>query len=234
MHQWHEKAALDWWMVAAFLVVLVAAPVHSAPCPSGLIEVEAGDDRTVGLVCGAGEAVLLALATCGIDLQQRFQVAIVRRLPRGHSLHYLGYFDRGAGRVVVLEYPRCVEKTAAFGGLFDLPMTPALYRSLLIHEITHAVIEQNKSASRLRKAAHEYAAYAIQLSTMDGELRRRILASYPHAAPIADRELSGLYHDLSPADFAVKAYLHFTMPDNGCDYLRDLLRGERTLPTGLE
>jgi hypothetical protein len=69
---------------------------------------------------------------------------------------------------------------------------------------------------------------------MGERLRSRVLANFPHVAPVDDAQLSELYLDLSPPDFAVKAYRHFGMPANGCGYLRRLLRGEQTLPTGME
>ena len=220
--------------VVVFLAcTLVVAPAHSASCGAGSVEVEADDDDAVALVCDAVQEVLMLLQTCGVFQRRPLRVDIVQQIQQDNELHYLGFYDHRAERVVVLEFDRCIAKIGS-GSRFGVPMTRALYRSLLIHEIAHAIVDQNQSASRLDRAAHEYTAYAIQFSIMDEALRKQIQTSFPYVAPIEDSELSELYLDLSPPDFAIKAYLHFGMPVNGCDYLRGLLRGERTLPSGLE
>ena len=221
--------------IVAVLVALayLTAPAHAASCASGLVEVEADDAGTVGLVCKAVDEVLTFLGNCGMQLQRPFAVEIIEELPQDKTPHYLGYYDHEAKRVVVLDFDLCSASDRS-GGSFQLPMSLGLYRSLLIHEITHAVIAQHWSGLGRRRVGHEYAAYAIQLATMGERLRSRILARFPHDVPVDDVELSELYLDLSPSDFAVKAYLHFGMPVNGCGYLRRLLRGEQTLPTGME
>lgn len=108
-------------------------------------------------------------------------------------------------------------------------MSRPLYRSLLVHEFAHALVDQNAAIGR---ADHEYIAYVTQFASMESGLRDRITAKYPHPAPIDDRELNTSYFYLSPPDFAVKAFSHFNMPDKGCEFMQELIQGSRILPPG--
>lgn len=146
----------------------------------------------------------------------------------------LAYFDARAIEVVVPSFETARSMTRGEGFLGQ-PMSRGLYRGLVAHEVAHAVIEPAlRDHERINPAPHEYVAYATLFATLPPDLRNQILHVFPHRSPVMIDELSALYLALSPADFAVKAHLHFEMPEHGCRFIEGLLSGVVRLPTGLE
>lgn len=209
----------------------VMAGADPRPCPDGLAEVTGTAPEDVATACRAASQALAQLHQCSITPDHTVRLRIVQELPAECPDHALAYFDARADLVTIPTYVDCV-RLAGPGGRLGEPMTPALYRSLLVHEITHAVVSQTGTPGASSRVTHEYLAYAMQFTLMEPELRRRILERYPVRGPVERSHLSELYLDLSPPRFAVKAYRHFTAAGNGCAFARKLLAGARTLPSG--
>lgn len=201
-------------------------------CLPGTLVVETQLPGSEGMVCEGARRAVKLLATCGLQVRRPLHLSIVDKLPVLPRADELGYFNRRTSQAVVLEFERCRQIVAA-AGRFGVPMTPNLYQSLVSHELAHAVVAQQENAVVLRRVAHEYVAYVIQMQSMDAATRDSIMSRYPHDTPIAIEELSELYLDLSPPDFAVKAYLHFSADVNGCRFLKQLVNGVTVLPSGL-
>ena len=219
--------------VAAMLVVCGGvAGAEVRQCPGGLVEVATATDQDISLVCLAAGETMAQLAKCGIAPGRMLRVRLVRDLPDECPEHALAYFDARTQVVTIPTYVTCLRLSGAEGRL-GVPMTLALYRSLIVHELTHAIISQTCGRVALGRAAQEYLAYAIQFAAMEPGVRHLILAQHSFDLPIQRSELSETYFDLSPAHFAVKAYLHFTAPANGCTFAHQLIAGTRTLPAGI-
>lgn len=194
-------------LLARALVLLVCTVPVSAEvrhCPAGLAEVTATSEASAASVCRAADELAGRLAACGLVPKSSVTVHVVPRLPDECPETALAYFDARTRTVTVPTYEECV-RLAGPSGRWGVPMTPALYRSLVVHELTHAVVAQNAGPVMIGRAAHEYLAYAFQFDLMEPGVRSRILALYPHAGPVQLAELSETYFGLSPERFAVKA-----------------------------
>lgn len=218
---------------AAIVVLFCAVPASAEVlhCPGRLADVTAANPGDAAVVCRAAEEGAAQLAACDLTPKRAVRVRVLDELPEECPEHALAYFDARQRIVTVPTYTECA-RLAGPSGRWGVPMTPALYRSLIVHELTHAVASQNAGPD-IGRAVHEYVAYAIQFESMDPNLRRRILAQYPHPDPIRLNELSETYFDLSPARFAVKVHLHFRGSEARCPFLHQLLQGERKLPSGM-
>lgn len=216
------------------LTLFATANGHGATfwCPADAASVTAEQRDHVRPVCHAARRARRMLADCGIRQREPVRVFVVNHLVPEFPEHDLGFFDSHTDRVVVPTYEKSIDVTEKMDR-FGVPMTRRLYRSLLIHEVTHAIVNQNVGTTRLNVAGYEYISYTIQFLSMGHELRGKILEKYPHDSPVKVKELSESYFYLSPPDFAVKSYIHFDMPANACSFVRDLLRGNRSLPSGV-
>lgn len=215
--------------ITSLLFLLIAVPIRQAGasgCPSGVAFVDG--EEPVDVVCDAAHEVVRLLDACGIVQYKPFRARIVAELPVECPPNALGFFNASTKEVVVATYDTCVEMTDS-DDRFGIAMSRPLYRSLLVHEFVHALVDQHADISR---AGHEYIAYVIQFASMDTRLRNRIKMQYPHMAPVAEKELNDNYFYLSPPDFATKAYSHFNMPGNGCGFIQDLIHGNKKLPSG--
>ena len=101
------------------------------------------------------------------------------------------------------------------------------YRSVIVHEVVHAVMHQNLKLPSTSQAAYEYSAYALQIESLDPEARDEFLRSFDQPATDAG---SMLFNDalllFDPYLFAARAYHHFQAAADQCTHLRSLLRGE--------
>ena len=187
---------------------------------------------SAAVVCRAAEQVSSVLDACGLGMAARIPVYVVQDLPAECPAHALGYFDARDATVTIPDYAACVA-LAGPEGRFGMPVTPALYESLIAHELVHAIVSQHQGESAMGRAGQEYLAYAIQLVTMPPSLRARILARYPQANPVLLGELSETYLDLAPGRFAVKSYLNFVAQKDRCALIEDLMEGRRALRSGV-
>lgn len=222
---------------AVFLVLFASislgrasANVHS--CTDVRVDVAQDQRGSSATVCRAARQASLVLHECGLRVLDRIPVHVVPALSAECPAHALGYFDARAATVTIPTYAACVA-LAGPEGRFGMPITPALYESLIAHELTHAIISQHQGRAAMGRAVQEYLAYAIQLLGMPPGLRGRILVRYPQAGPVDFDELSELYLDLAPERFAVKSYLHFVALKDRCTFVEDLLEGRRTLRSGV-
>jgi hypothetical protein len=104
-------------------------------------------------------------------------------------------------------------------------MTPALYESVVVHEVSHAIIEQNLTTRPTSRVIHEYIAYAAQLSSMVPDLRQDILRRYRQPGYADVDEMSWVYYQLDPSGFGVKVYRHFRALSDPTAFLQGLLSG---------
>lgn len=220
---------------AAFGTVLVlfcafpTAPVLSEPhaiqdCPSALVRVAAASADEMDTICrGAGEAIA-RLGRCGILQQRAIEVEVADTVRNPFGTPIFGRFDLASEVVFVAK----LGKLESLIG--DLPYgrlsRTEFYRSLVVHEVVHALMHQNYRRQPTSRAAYEYPAYAIQLESIVNTLGGGILL----AAGAAEGGSRVLFNDVvlgfDPFFFATRAYEHFSSSVDGCAILQRLLAGE--------
>nr|PZN74638.1 MAG: hypothetical protein DIU57_19060 [Pseudomonadota bacterium] len=100
------------------------------------------------------------------------------------------------------------------------------YRSLIIHEVVHAVMHQNLKRPALSQATYEYPAYALQIESLAPSVRDLFLQSFNQRALKANSIFSDSTLLFDPYFFAARAYLHFKASADGCSLLAAILEGE--------
>lgn len=114
-----------------------------------------------------------------------------------------------------------------------LPMRD-VYDSLIIHEVTHAILREHVGRRRLPVAAHEYVAYAIQVASMPRATRRLFLAALPAQTPRSFAPFNDVYLGMSPLRFAANAYRHLFRNKRYCETIQHVASGEANFPLPLE
>jgi hypothetical protein len=102
-------------------------------------------------------------------------------------------------------------------------MEPALYRSLVAHEVAHAVAAANFEITNPAIQAHEYIAYVTMFATMAPTLRERLLARYPGGGYEDDGQMSSTILLFDPMRFGAQAYRHYL--ESGSAYLHAVVAG---------
>jgi hypothetical protein len=167
--------------------------------------------------CAAIEEVLRHFAAAGlaadVTLAIRFQSSVVVELAGGAappmSLPVIGRFHKRRNEVQILSV------NAPFSAArrpFTLPWSAEIARSVLRHEIAHAVIARllGEKYDKLPAAWHEALAYAVQIDLMSAALRQRVLDAYPDVEPFDQTtKINDFTYGFDPDAFAVRAYLTY-------------------------
>lgn len=182
--------------------------------------VRAPEQADARVVCDAAGVAIGFLAGQGLRTDVAFEFAVVDDLPAPISAAAFGGYLRTENRAYLLTSSR----VAARGTVFGLAYDRTLYRVLAVHEIAHAVAAANFSVPQPSLEAEEYIAYAAMFATMPDEARRQVLERSGVTLQSA-LELNSAVYLLDPFRYGILAYLHFTGPDGGKAFLRDVLAG---------
>ena len=192
-------------------------------CPAIPVSVVAGSPEEGDVACSAARTALELLGRCRIHPRKPFDVHIVDEVRHPQNGAIFGLYDPFQQRAVVAR-PSTLRRWS------KVPHTPSsavdFYRSLIVHEVVHAVMHQNLNRRASTHAAYEYPAYALQIELLPPEVRNGFLQSFDQQAVRA----ASLFNDavllFDPFFFAARAYHHFKDATDGCAHISALLDGE--------
>ncbi len=200
-----------------------AQAAQAVDCPAIAVEVTAESPQDRALVC---EGAILARAFFrrhGIAMKHPIRIRLHRSAIEDYAFH-IGVYDAAQRRIDLLT-PAAAQRLCRLHSPFGLPMDAPLYISFVVHEVAHAIADQNFKVRPSSQVAHEYIAYAAQLAMLPAAQRSEILQRYTVAAFDSIGDMSSTYHALDPSAFGVKVFRHYqSLPDQGV-FIRDLLSG---------
>jgi hypothetical protein len=129
-------------------------------------------------------------------------------------LRVLGYHDRAA-RLVHVTSMAAAWLREPDRLMFGQPVDEELHTSLVVHELTHAVLKDNYRIAAPGLACDEYLAAVVQFATMQPAMRGRILAAYPPGDFATTAEINDACFLLAPHDFGVRSWRHFAREGHG-------------------
>ncbi|AHM03800.1 hypothetical protein roselon_01415 [Roseibacterium elongatum DSM 19469] len=209
----------------ATLFLLAAVPGSAQPvaCPTGTLTVDAGSDALRGSLCQSAETLLARLADCGLPQQRPINIVEVDTVAHPFA-DCLAAYDCAFDRIRLVVRDDYGDLVAADDPYMSFP-PEVLIHTLLSHELTHALIEQNSADREVPLIDHEYIANALELELMDPAWRQTILDHAMLDRP-SDSRIDIWIYRMSPRRFAANAWLHFRQADNGCALIGRLLSGE--------
>ena len=169
---------------------------------------------------GAADAIAF-LASQGFDTSGAVEINLVQELPSNVNHSAVGFYLESQGRVFALLYSEFKKRKE----WFRLPIDRAVYRSVVAHEVAHAVAARNFAVSRPSIQAKEYIAYVTTFATMAPRLRVQMLAQFPGDGFAGEMQMSATIYLADPMWFGVQAYRHFLKSSDGRRYLHAILRG---------
>jgi hypothetical protein len=178
------------------------------------------DDASV--VCEGARDAISFLVSRGLDLPPRIHVDVVSRLPADVGPEAAGFFREREQRVFVLTYPQFASR----GDWFNVAIDETMYRSLVSHEVAHAVAAYNFRVPKPTIQAKEYVAYVTMLATMAPVQRERVLREFPGAGFEGEWQMNTVVYLVDPMRFGVRAYRHFLQQARGEEFLRNVLDGK--------
>ncbi len=201
-------------------------------CTETPIEITAPSSEDRDFICRAAADALRLVGRCGIAPRWTLHLETMPEVRHPLGRVVLGLLDTKRQRILVTQ-------AASLAPLLEetpyaaLPAR-AFYRSLIVHEVVHAVMDQNLKRPASTHAAYEYPAYALQIESLDPEDRDLFLASFDQAAQVSDALFNDVVLFFDPYLFAARAYRHFKASADGCARLNGLLQGDVPFIVSLE
>jgi hypothetical protein len=218
------------YLTLGLCLILSLGQVHTlaadtATCPHAEVVIQASRQDDVKIVCEAIQITLQLTKRYGLDFFPGLRIEVVDRFQAVQTTKRFGEFNSMAKKIAVLS-SNAYTMAAAEWMPFGQQMTRALQRSLIVHELAHAVADWNFMIPEPGHLAHEYLAYVFQISSMPSDLRNTILQQIDVPGFQQASEINLLYYTLNPDCFGVKVYRHFLMAKDRTDLLQRLLVGE--------
>jgi len=221
------KAFAKRLLFATPLFALPVAATHNSAeegCSGTMVGIAAASAEERRLACSGTIEALRLLARCGIAPRKPFHIEIAKELHHPIGGRISALYDANQERILVTKYNDILK--LVLGTPYEGLPRPEYYKSLIVHEVVHALMHQNSRHRPRNQAAHEYPAYALQIESLLPALRDRFLRSANATAAPGDFLLNDFILFSDPALFAARAYTHFKASPDGCAHLNALLVGE--------
>lgn len=199
-----------------------SARTREVRCDAQNVSVRSSDPADAKVACGGARDAIRFLAAQGFDVSSDISIDLVPKLPRVAGDSAAGCFLESERRVVILSF-REFKKLKTWS---SVPIDVSLYRSLVSHEVAHALGACNFRIARPSIEAKEYIAYVTMLATMAPAQRERVLSHFPGQGFEGDWQMNTTVYLVDPMRFGVQAYRHFLKSANGREYLHAVLAGK--------
>ena len=189
------------------LFIAAQAEAGSFRCDALPVEVEAPDQSLVGEICTASVRALNFLERYVLHPVRTIRIGVVDYPleSTGHPIY--GRFDSRSDRIQVMSLDAILQSVTA-PTLYEEALDLELYRSVIAHEVTHAVVQYNSHSAQITTTAQEYLAHATQIAVLPEARRSRIIAAANVGPWESDDVISEVYTAMALTRFAVKCYLH--------------------------
>lgn len=214
--------------LASCLTIISSLPLAAepVPCAEGPFAVDAIDTFLGRHLCELAPKISDDLASCGLIQSRELVIEVVQEL--SHNIgNCLAWYDCDEDIIRLVDpdrFSEVIESDSAYAVL----RTDVLLRNALVHELAHALAIQTAPDREIALVDQEYIAAAIELELMEPEWRDALLIAAPVSLPPKEGLIDIWIYALEPRKFATNAWQHFSLPENGCNLVRRIVRGEAT------
>lgn len=202
------------------------AAVEAPPpyCRAIFVDLESVPSKDQGLVCDGVEKAYAFFRTHGVEVKRPIHIRLHKNGIKNHPAH-IGLYGAKKDYIDLLTSKHAQDLCARLQP-FDMQMNEPLYVSFVVHEVTHAIVDQNLKSRPSSLIVHEYLAYVAQLATMEERPQAEILQRYDLAPFTGLADMSPIYYGLNPSAFAVKAFRHYQSLPEQSRFIQNLLSGD--------
>ena len=140
------REGLRWGLLGLLFVSAVVA-AETLRCPAGRVLVNAADLRDAKTVCEGASDAARFLEGVGLDVGAEILIHIVEQLPEAARPNAAGCYVQTEGCVYALACVIFTRQIADHSG----PISLLPYRSLITHEVAHAIADHNFTVSPVRR-----------------------------------------------------------------------------------
>ena len=198
-----------------------AASTNRHTCENSPISIETDDSVDHLAICNSAEDALAFFGRLDMNLSCPIVIEVVQNLPDWMSETAVGCYQEEEQTAFVLTFPAFEKREKWFG----IPVNRSMYRSLVTHEVAHAVASCNFTIPEPTIHAKEYLAYVAMFAMMNPVLRARVLMKNPGVGFESESEINEVTYSFNPMRFGVEAYRHHLKKEHGDAFLLKTLSG---------
>ncbi|MEL6958768.1 MAG: DUF6639 family protein [Pseudomonadota bacterium] len=208
-------------VLSVLLVGLIVPVAASDPiaCSNPLFEVDAPTAALARQICADAATANAQLRDCEITLNRTITLAVVDTLPD----NCFGQFHCGTDRIEIAP-PADIEGILSSDSIYRALPPDTFYRSLIVHEVTHAATDAMPCPFENCIVGQEYLAYAMQFLSLPGGDRDNLIEER-FQRTISRDELNVPILFLAPEIFGQKVWLHFSQQDDPCHFASQIATG---------
>jgi len=212
---------------AAAVAFFVVFPLNSSSadteyeCKNSPVTVQSQESELNHDICAAAESVVKFFGRLNLQLKHPLVIEVVLDLPQELAGNAVGCYQEGKKKVSVVTYSAFENRESWFG----MAITKSTYRSLVAHEVAHAIASCNFAMPEPTLHAHEFIAYVTMLETMDPKSRAQVLALRPAMTFDDESEFNELTYSFDPILFGIAAYRYYSKEEHGDIFILKVLSG---------
>lgn len=219
-----ENATLKAMLIAVLGGMASLAWADPAPCDDTGFRVDTSDAATHDMICDAALVARDVLATCGLTQIEPIDIETVKT-PVHNIGQCLAAYNCKTGLIQIMD-PLLLEENVPNDDPYAKLPNEAVFRSLLTHELAHALVDQNTGDRKMPMVDHEYIANALELAALEPRHREALLDAAGVEPPVPAEAIDIFIYGLAPRRFAAASYLYFEA--NGCKTITGILDGKAT------
>ncbi len=196
-------------------------------CGAEMVLVQTENSELHQRVCKVVMTALPRLESCNLRLHRPIVIGFNDEISPS-SIDCFGIYHTGKNQIELLTPEAFHSAHLKSDYCSGIPETDH-FESIVVHELTHALLDQVPGGTTDYAVDQEYIAYAMQLEMMQKPVRDQFLSDIGLSTPIAAERINEFVLMFSPSVFAASSWLHFSSSENGCDLVGEIIRGEQTL-----
>jgi hypothetical protein len=203
---------------------VVAEEIIPSNCRAIFVDLDSVSSKDQALVCDGVEKAYAFFRHHGIEIQRQIHFKLHKTGIKNHPAH-IGLYGAKKDYIDLLTLEHAKDQCAKLRP-FGMQMNETLYVSFVVHEVTHAIVDQNLKSRPSSLIIHEYLAYVAQLATMEVHSQKEILQRYDLEPFTGLEDMSPIYYGLNPSAFGVKAFRHYQSLTEHSRFIQNLLTGD--------
>ena len=205
-----------------------AALAETVSCGDSQVSVTFQRSEHATAVCNTVEQSETLFEQCNVPrISRPVTVNIVEDLKAG----CVAIYHCDENDIEILTPSLMQERRKPDGAFADLS-NDEYFKSVVVHELTHAASDNLSCPFQSCVAAEEYIAYSMQIMSLDPQSQAQFEDRSGLARRISSDELSAIILFMAPDLFAQKAWAHLLQQKDACHYIGQLVEGHILLDRG--
>ena len=209
--------------VTTAVMMLLSWPAQSEPvtCEGSNLSANAATAWDARLVCEAAAGAVALFASCGVpEITRPLRIDLIDDL----KAHCFGRYHCGEDWIEIVT-PSGIAEQRLPDSIYSFLPIDTYFQSIVVHELTHAAIEDAPCPFDSCLVANEYLAYVMQILSLSPSQQGRFGEQDDPGRRISRDELNPAIYFMAPDVFARKVWLHFTQRDDPCGFVGQIVDG---------